>query len=82
MAALDRRLQILIDDARLATLQREASRQGTSVAALIREAIDRTYGAADANRADAAAGLLEAVPMPVEDWQEMKLAMLDELAGG
>ncbi len=38
-----RRLQILIDEERYARLEREARRSHRSVAAAIREAIDRTY---------------------------------------
>lgn len=80
--SLDRRVQILLDDRRYAVLEREAARRDTSVAALIRAAIDRTYAGADANRRAAGAALLDAEPMPVEDWSDMKAAMLDELAGG
>ncbi len=82
IATLDRRVQILLDDRRYAVLEREAARRQTSVAALIRAAIDRTYASVDANRAAAGAGLLDAEPMPVESWDAMKSAMLDELAGG
>ena len=80
--ALDRRVQILLDDRRYAVLEREAVRRGTSVAALIRAAIDRTYAGSDANRRAAGEALLAADPMPVEDWEDMKAGMLDEMAGG
>lgn len=80
--SLDRRVQILLDDRRYAVLEREAARRRVSVAALIRAAIDRTYAGVDANRRAAGEGLLSAAPMPVEDWETMKAAMLDELAGG
>lgn len=80
--ALDRRLQILLEERQHALLEREATRRGTSVAALIREAVDRMYAGAGADRQQAAAELLQAEPMPVEDWTAMKAQMLDELAGG
>ena len=80
--SLDRRLQILVEGRQHDLLEREAVRRGTSVAALIRNAIDRVYAGADADRQRAAAALLEAQPMPVEDWDTMKAAMLDELADG
>jgi hypothetical protein len=79
--SLDRRVHILLDDRRYAVLEGEAARRRTSVAALIRDAIDRTYAGADANRHAAGEALLAADPMPVEDWEAMKSAMLDELAG-
>jgi len=79
---LTRRVQILLDERRHELLEREAQRRGTSVAALVREAIDRTYAGADANRAEAGRALLAAASMPVEDWVEMKSDMLDELSSG
>jgi hypothetical protein len=82
MSTLTRRVQILLDEQRHNRLEREAARKGTSVAALIREAIDRTYPSGPASRAEAAASLLSAPPMPVEDWAVMKEQMLDELASG
>lgn len=78
---LDRRLQILLEERQHALLQREADRRGTSVAALIREAVDRVYGPG-ADRQAAAAALLAAEPMPVDDWDTMKQELLDDLSGG
>lgn len=78
---LDRRVQILLEARQYEVLEREARRTGTSVASLIRAALDRVYLAGDSNRADAGRRLLAAEPMPVEDWETMKMAMLDELAG-
>jgi hypothetical protein len=74
MATLSRRLQILMDEERAARLERLAAQRGTSVAALLREAVDIAFPDSDARRR-AAAGrrLLEAPPMPVPaDWQELK----------
>lgn len=78
---LDRRVQLLLDERRYAVLEREAARRGASVAALIRAAIDRTYAGTDANRLAAGQALLDAPPMPVEDWAAMKEQLLDELSG-
>ncbi|MEX2619914.1 MAG: hypothetical protein WD250_06820 [Egibacteraceae bacterium] len=78
---LDRRLQILLEERQHVLLEQEAARRGTSVASLIREAIDRVYAGATADRQDAAAAILEASPMPVEDWAPLKARMLDEMAG-
>ncbi|MBA2575826.1 MAG: antitoxin [Euzebyaceae bacterium] len=79
---MDRRVQILLDGRRYDLLEREAARRETSVAALIRAAIDRTYAGDDANRREAGRRLLAAPPMPVEDWEQMKAQMLDEMSGG
>jgi hypothetical protein len=78
---LDRRMQILLEERQHALLEQEAARRQTSVAALIRDAIDRVYAGSAGDRQHAAAGLLEAAPMPVEDWAVMKAQMLDDLAG-
>ncbi|MEX2620375.1 MAG: hypothetical protein WD250_09150 [Egibacteraceae bacterium] len=78
---LRRPASVLQRTARIAMLAQEAARRGTSVASLIREAIDRVYAGATADRQDAAAAILEASPMPVEDWAPMKAGMLDEMAG-
>jgi hypothetical protein len=80
--SLDRRVQILLNARRYEMLEREAARRQTSVAALIRAAIDRTYAGVDANRRAAGEALLDAEPMPVGDWEDMKASMLDELGGG
>lgn len=82
MPTLTRRVQILLDEERHSLLEQEAARQGVSVAALIREAVDRIYSSGARDQAEAAASLLAASPMPVEDWSVMKEQMLDELAGG
>ena len=47
MCMLDHRLQILLDDERYQKVVREAKRRGVSIAAVIREALDRLP--ADAN---------------------------------
>lgn len=75
---LDRRLQILLDEARYRCLQQHAARRGESVAALIREAIDQLFPDEVIDRRRAGEMLLAAEPMPVEDWVSMKAAMLDE----
>lgn len=84
VASLTRRTQILLDEQRYRRLEREAAGAGTSVAALIRDAIDRTYPDDEPDRARAAAEFLRearADPQPVEDWAELKREVRDELAG-
>jgi len=75
---LSRRLQILLDDDRYERLARRADERGTSIATLVREAIDATWPAVDPRKVAAAEELLAAPPMPVPDVDEL-LAELDEL---
>lgn len=44
-------------------------------------AIDRAYASDNSTRQETGRALLNAGPMPVEDWHETKLAMLDEMSG-
>jgi len=83
---LTRRTQILLDEDRYERLRRQAEASGSSVAALIRAAIDRTYPVVDAERRRAARELLGAIesdqrPEPQPEWGELKGEMLDEFAG-
>jgi hypothetical protein len=64
MCMLDHRLQILLDDARYQKVAREAARRGVSIAAVIREALDRLPNDAAARRA-AVDAILAAEPMPL-----------------
>lgn len=80
--SLTRRTQILLDEDRHERLRRRADERGTSVAKLIREAIDRAYPPPNADRAAAAQRLLDAPPMPVDDWPKMKREMLDGMWSG
>lgn len=62
---LERRLQILIDDERLARLQAEASRRRLAVSVLVRDAIDAAYPAQADRRKAAGDAILAAADMPV-----------------
>lgn len=72
MATMSRRVQILVDEPRYEILERESRRTGRSVADLIRESVDRVYGADRARRHAALDGMFAEAPVPVEDWAEMK----------
>jgi hypothetical protein len=61
---LARRVQILLDDDRYQKEAQEAKRKGVSLAAVIRDAIDRLPMGADRRRA-AIDAILRAEPMPV-----------------
>ncbi len=78
MLMLSRRLQILLDDDRYERLARRADERGTSIATLVREAIDATWPAVDPRKAAAAEEILAAEPMPLPDVDEL-LAELDDL---
>jgi hypothetical protein len=65
MHMLERRLQILLDDSRYRRLAAAARARKTSVAAVVRDAIDHALpGDADKKRA-AAEAILKAKPIPV-----------------
>jgi len=77
MRMLTERLQILLDGDRRRRLEHEADARGTSVAALIREAIDLVYPSTADERRAAADLLLSAEPMAVPDVDGLR-AELDE----
>jgi len=74
---LTHRLQILIDDERYERVRALARQRRTSVATVIREALDRGLPATQQRRAAAARRILDAAPMEAGDL----LAELDELRG-
>lgn len=74
---LTHRLQLLLDDERYERVRDVARQRGTSVATVIREAIDRGLPAGRQRRSAAASHILAAEPMPVADL----LTELDALRG-
>jgi hypothetical protein len=79
---LDRRLQLLLDDERYRRLSAAARVRGTSVAAVIRDAIDRALPSDLERKRRAADELLAADPMPVPATVEELKAELDEIRAG
>ncbi len=77
---LDHRLQILLDDERHRRITEAARERGVSVAAIVREAIDRGLPSSDRQRRAAGEAVLAAKDMPVPDIPEL-LAELDALRG-
>lgn len=77
MPPLTRRTQLLLDDELHRRLREVAAQRGISIGALIREAIDEKLSGMHDARARAFAKLLEAEPMPVDDWPAMKQEMLE-----
>jgi hypothetical protein len=74
---LTRRTQLLLDDELHRCLREMAAQRGISMGALIREAIDEKLSRIQDSRSQAFARLLEAEPMPVDDWPVMKKEMLE-----
>jgi hypothetical protein len=77
---LDHRLQILLDDERHERLLAVARERGVSVAAVVREAIDRGVSNPDRQRRGAAERLLDAADMPVPALAELR-SELEQLRG-
>jgi hypothetical protein len=78
--SLDRRLQLLLDEPRYRRVAALAEQRGTSVAAVIREAIDRGLPNPQRSRAAAGALVLAAEPMPAPTVPDL-LTELDDLRG-
>ena len=78
--SMDRRLQPLLDEESYRRVAALAGQRGTSVAAVIRDAIDRGLPNPDDRRRAAARRLLNADPVDVPDVPEL-LDELTELRG-
>ncbi len=78
----DRRLQLLLDEPRYQRVAFEARRRNTSVAAVIRAAIDTALAPDLEEKRAAWEALKAAPPMPVPETVEELKAELDEIRGG
>lgn len=76
---LTRRTQLLLDDELHRRLREIAARRGISMGALIREAVEEKLSRTQDARAEAIQQLLDAEPMPVEDWPVMKRQMVEDM---
>jgi hypothetical protein len=72
------RLQVLIESEQRRRLEREAAARGTSVATLVRQAIDLAFPVGMELRLDAAKTILEADPMDVPTVEEL-IGELDDI---
>jgi hypothetical protein len=70
--SLEHRLQILLDDERHRRISSIARERGVSVAAVVREAIDRGVAGPASRRRSAGRRLLEAPDMPVPELDELR----------
>jgi hypothetical protein len=71
-AELTRRLQVLLDEPRYERLERLARSRGTSVATVVREAIDAAFPDDADDHAEAARQFLAADPIDFADWDSIK----------
>jgi hypothetical protein len=76
---LERRFQILLDESRYRRVESAARARGTSIATVIREAIDVALPADLERKRDAWEAILAAEPMPVPDTVEELRRELDEI---
>ena len=79
MATLTRRLQILVEERRFARLADLARQRGTTVAALVREALDHTFQDEWRDAAGAAESFLARKPIDLGDWADAKQDIEDSL---
>ena len=80
MSMLKERLQVLIDREQRERLERHAKDRGTSVATLVREAIDLAFPTDSGSRRHAAARILDADPIDVPPVADLRVE-LEELRG-
>lgn len=80
MSMLEHRLQILLDDERHRRITAAARERGVSVAAIVREAIDRGLPSGAAKRRAAGDRVLGAEAMCIPDPADL-LAELEQLRG-
>jgi hypothetical protein len=77
MALLTRRLQVLLDEERFDQLEQLAQRRRTTVAALVRAALDRTLAEQGMARDQAADRFLNRPAVDFGPWEDLK-SELDE----
>jgi hypothetical protein len=80
MHMLEKRLQVLLDEARWKRLSAHAAERNVSVGAVVRDALDRAIPAARDERRSAARRILSAEPMDVPRPSELRRE-LDALRG-
>lgn len=72
MASLTRRLQVLVEDDRFEQLERLAGERSTTVAALVREALDRAFPSHRIPHQSAAERFLARPPVDFGEWDTLK----------
>ena len=82
LATLTRRLQILIEERRFAQLEHLARERDTTVAALVREALDQVYAQQPMSPRAAAERFLAREPIDVGTWYDAKRDIEDGMDRG
>jgi hypothetical protein len=82
MAEMTRRLQILVDEARWNRLEQQAKQRGSSVATLVREAIDIAFPGGEAEAGETARRILTRPPIDLGDWSAAKSDIEDGMERG
>lgn len=77
--ALTHRMQVLLDQAQVARLERIAKAEGRSMGSLIREAIDRAWIDPSPGRSAASADILAAEAMDVPDVPALRAELAEAL---
>ena len=80
MCMFSERTQVLLSPEQLARLKRIAARDGRSVGAVIREAVD-LFVEAEPDKRQRALKRLLAMNAPVDDWEVMKAQILKSQLG-
>jgi predicted transcriptional regulator len=80
MCMFSERTQVLLSPEQLGRLKRIAERDGRSVGAVIREAVD-SFVEAEPDKRQRALKRLLAMNAPVEDWEVMKAQILKSQLG-
>ncbi|CAN5661063.1 hypothetical protein BH24ACT15_BH24ACT15_21540 [soil metagenome] len=82
MATLTRRLQVLLEEDRFARLDHIAKQRRTTVAALVRDALDRVYSSDTLPPDVAADRFLAREPLDLGEWDQAKRDIEDSLLRG
>lgn len=72
MATLTRRLQVLLDEGRFAHLERVAEQRGSTIAAIVRDALDLAYPSDGLTHDVAAERFLARPPIELGSWEDAK----------
>jgi ribbon-helix-helix CopG family protein len=80
MCMFSERTQVLLSPDQVAKLKRIAAREGRSVGAVIRDAVDSYVDPGDDARHRAAQAII-AMNLPVDDWEVMKAQILRSQLG-
>lgn len=72
MSALTRRVQVLLSPQQYERLAALSRARGTSVGALIREAVEKLFLQADETERQEAVRRMSTLQLPVADWEQME----------